>query len=142
MTNIFIDIFILLEHRSQVEKGVFFVYHLTIESNIPLLLCGSTEITLYVLRFRPTKPKTFHLQSSYPQLQLLINPRPILIHQNHIICKEHTLKMSSLTKSHFFGLPSPRTFQLTKVKGIELFIIMSTEKTASWEHSALSYSSL
>jgi hypothetical protein len=51
MTNIFIDISILLEHRSQVAKGVFLGYYLTIESNIPLLLCGSTEITLHVLRF-------------------------------------------------------------------------------------------
>jgi hypothetical protein len=59
MTNIFIDIPILLEHRSQVAKRVFFGYHLTIKSNIPLL-CGSIEITLYVLYFRPTKPKTFY----------------------------------------------------------------------------------
>jgi hypothetical protein len=35
MTNIFIDILILLEHRSQVVKGVFLGYHLTIESNTP-----------------------------------------------------------------------------------------------------------
>jgi hypothetical protein len=35
MTNIFIDIPILLEHRSQVVKGVFLGYLLTIESNIP-----------------------------------------------------------------------------------------------------------
>jgi hypothetical protein len=32
MTNIFIDIPILLEHRSQVAKGVFLGYHLTINS--------------------------------------------------------------------------------------------------------------
>jgi hypothetical protein len=49
MTKIFIDISILLKHRSQVAKGIFFGYHLIIESNIPLLLCGSTEITLHVL---------------------------------------------------------------------------------------------
>jgi hypothetical protein len=90
MTNIFIDIPILLEHRSHVVKDVFLGYHLTIESNISLLLCGSTEITLYVLCFRPTKAKTFCLQNSSPQLQLLVNLRPTLIHQNYIICKEHT----------------------------------------------------
>jgi hypothetical protein len=33
MPNIFINIPILLEHRSQVAKGVFLGYHLTIESN-------------------------------------------------------------------------------------------------------------
>jgi hypothetical protein len=99
MTNIFIDIPILLEHRSQVAKGVFLGYHLTIESNIPLLLCGSTEITLHVLRFRPTKPKTFCLHGSSPQLQLLVNPRPTLIHQNHIICKEHDYSLCSIKTS-------------------------------------------
>jgi hypothetical protein len=36
MANIFINIPILLEHRSQVVKYVFLGYHLTIESNIPL----------------------------------------------------------------------------------------------------------
>jgi hypothetical protein len=87
MTKIFIDIPILLEHQSQVVKGVFLRYHLTIESNIPLLLRGSTEITLHVLCFRPTKPKTFCLQSSSTQLQLLVNPHPTLIHKNHIIYK-------------------------------------------------------
>jgi hypothetical protein len=46
MTNIFIDIPILLEHQFQVAKDVFLGYHLTIESNIPLLLCGSTDIML------------------------------------------------------------------------------------------------
>jgi hypothetical protein len=35
MTNIFIDILILLEHRSQVVKDVFLKYHLIIKSNIP-----------------------------------------------------------------------------------------------------------
>jgi hypothetical protein len=35
MTNIFIDISIILEHRSKVVKGVFVWYHLTIKSNIP-----------------------------------------------------------------------------------------------------------
>jgi hypothetical protein len=60
------------------------------------LLCGSTEITLNILCFRPTKPITFHLQGSSPQLQLLINPRPTLIHQNHIICKEHILRNTTL----------------------------------------------
>jgi hypothetical protein len=69
----FIDIPILLKYRSQVVKGVFLGYHLTIESNISLLLCGSTEIILHILRFRPAKPKTFCLQSSSTQLQLLIN---------------------------------------------------------------------
>jgi hypothetical protein len=87
MTNIFIDIPIFLEHRSQVAKGVFLEYHLTIESNIPLLLSDSTEITLHVLCFRATKSKTFCLQSSSTQLQLLVNPCPTLIHQNHIIYK-------------------------------------------------------
>jgi hypothetical protein len=96
MTNIFIYIPILLEHRSQVAKDVFLWYHLIIESNIPLLLCGSTEITLHVLRFRPTKLKTFCLQGSSPQLQLLVNPRPTLIHQNYIIYKEHTPRDTTL----------------------------------------------
>jgi hypothetical protein len=96
MTNIFIDIPILLEHRSQVSKGVFLGYHLTIESKIPLLLCGSTEITLHVLRFRPIKIKIFCLQGSSLQLQLLVNPRPTLIHQNHIIYKEHTPRDTTL----------------------------------------------
>jgi hypothetical protein len=59
MTKIFIDIHILLKHRSQLAKDVFLRYHLTIESNIPLLLCGSIEITFHVFCFRPTKPKTF-----------------------------------------------------------------------------------
>jgi hypothetical protein len=35
MTNIFIDIPILQEHRYQLVKDVFLGYHLTIESNIP-----------------------------------------------------------------------------------------------------------
>ena len=96
MTNIFIDIPIFLEHRSQVVKGVFFGYHLTIESNISLLLCGSTEITLYVLHFRPTKSKTFCLQSSSAQLQLLVNPHPTFIRQNHIIYKEHIPRNATL----------------------------------------------
>jgi hypothetical protein len=34
MTKIFINIPILLKHRSQVAKGVFLGYHLTIESNL------------------------------------------------------------------------------------------------------------
>jgi hypothetical protein len=54
MINIFIDIPNLLKHQSQVAKGVFVGYHLTIKSNIPLLLHGSTEITLHILYFRPT----------------------------------------------------------------------------------------
>jgi hypothetical protein len=71
MTKIFIDIPILLENKSQVAKGVFLGYHLTIESNIPLLLRRSTEIIIHVLCFRHTKHKTFCLQSSSSQLQLL-----------------------------------------------------------------------
>jgi hypothetical protein len=43
MANIFIDIPIFLEYRFQVAKGVFLGYHLTMESNTPLLLCGSTK---------------------------------------------------------------------------------------------------
>jgi hypothetical protein len=96
MTNIFIDIPILLEPRSQVAKGVFLGYHLTIEPNIPLLLCGSTEITLHVLSFRPTKPKIFCLQSSSTLLQHLVNPHPTLVHQNHVIWKEHTPRDTTL----------------------------------------------
>jgi hypothetical protein len=96
MTNIFIDIPILLVYQSQVVKDVFLRYHLTIKSNIPLLLCGSIKITLHVLYFRPTKPKIFYLQNSSPQFQLLINPRPTLIHQNHIIYKELTQRDISL----------------------------------------------
>jgi hypothetical protein len=57
MTNVFINITILLEHQSQVAKGVFLEYHVTIESNIPLLR-GIAEIILHVLCFRPTKHKT------------------------------------------------------------------------------------
>jgi hypothetical protein len=34
MTNIFVNILIILEHRSHVAKCVFLGYHLTIESNI------------------------------------------------------------------------------------------------------------
>jgi hypothetical protein len=86
----------LLEHRSQIVKGVFLEYHLTIESNIPLLLRGSAEITLHVLYFRPTKPKTFCLQSPSPQFQLLVNPRPTLIYQNHIIRKKDARKDTTL----------------------------------------------
>jgi hypothetical protein len=96
MGNIFIDIPIPLKHRSHVVKGVFLGYQLTIESSISLLLCGGTKITLHVLRFRPTKPKTFCLQSSSPQFQLLVNPRPTLIHQNYIICIEHTSRDTTL----------------------------------------------
>jgi hypothetical protein len=96
MTNIFINIPILLEHRFQVTKDVFLVYHRTIESNIPLLLYGNTEIELHVLCFRHTKTNTFSLQSSSQQLQLLLNSRPTLIHQNHIICKYHTLGDTTL----------------------------------------------
>jgi hypothetical protein len=96
MTNIFIDIPILLEHRSQIVKDVFLGYHLIIESNIPLLLCGSTKITLLIFRFIHSKAKIFCLQNSSSQLQLLVNPRPTLIHQNHIICKEHTPKDTTL----------------------------------------------
>jgi hypothetical protein len=90
MTNIFIDIPILLDDKSQVAKNIFLGYHLSIESNITLLLCGSTEITLHILRFRHIKPKTSCLQNSSPQLRLLVNPCPTLIQQNHIICKYHT----------------------------------------------------
>jgi hypothetical protein len=61
MTNIFIDIPILLEYQSQVVKGVYLGYYLTINSNIPPLLHGRAEITLHVLYFRPTEPKTFCL---------------------------------------------------------------------------------
>jgi hypothetical protein len=68
MTNIFINILILLKHRFQVAKDVFLEYHLTIESNILQLLYGSTKITLHVFRFRPTKAKTFYLQGLSPQL--------------------------------------------------------------------------
>jgi hypothetical protein len=35
MTNIFINILILLKHQLQVVKYVFLIYHLTIESNTP-----------------------------------------------------------------------------------------------------------
>jgi hypothetical protein len=42
MINIYVDIPILLEHRSQIEKYVFLGYHLTIESNILLLLVTDT----------------------------------------------------------------------------------------------------
>jgi hypothetical protein len=65
MTNISIDILIILEHQFQVVKCVFVEYHLIIESNILLLLCGSTEITLHVLCFRPPKPKTFFTSKVY-----------------------------------------------------------------------------
>jgi hypothetical protein len=37
MTNILINIPILLEHRSQVVRDVFIGYHMTIKSNIPLV---------------------------------------------------------------------------------------------------------
>jgi hypothetical protein len=84
---------------------------LTIKSNIPLLLCGSAEITLHVLCFKPAKSKTFCLQSSSPQIQVLVKPRPTLIHQNHIIHKEHaqgirlwmSLATSSITKQNDKG---------------------------------------
>jgi hypothetical protein len=89
MTNIFIDILILLEHRSQVVKDIFLRYHLTIESNISLLLCGTTEITLHVV-LNLLSLNFFCLQSSSSQLQLLVNPHHTLIHQNYIICKEYT----------------------------------------------------
>jgi hypothetical protein len=95
MTNI-IDIPIHLEHRLKVAKCIFLGYHLTIESNIPLLLRGSTEITIHVLCFRPTKPKTFCLQNLSLELQLQVNPRPTLIHQNQTICKEHTPRDATL----------------------------------------------
>jgi hypothetical protein len=68
MTNIFINISILLEYQSQVVKDVFFEYHLTIEFNISLLLCGSTEITFHVFRFRSIKPKKIYLQILFSQL--------------------------------------------------------------------------
>jgi hypothetical protein len=100
MTNIFINIPILLDHRSQVVKGIFLRYYLTIKSNIPLIQHRSTEITLHVLSFRPTKPKTFYLQSSSAQFQLLFNPCPTLIHQNHIIYKEHTPRDTTLYVSY------------------------------------------
>jgi hypothetical protein len=61
MTNIFINILILLKHQLQVVKYVFLIYHLTIESNTPHLLYGSTEITFYILHFRHTKLKIFYL---------------------------------------------------------------------------------
>jgi hypothetical protein len=48
MTKIFIDIPILLKHRSQVAKGVFLGYHLTIESNIPLLLHQGSALSPYL----------------------------------------------------------------------------------------------
>jgi hypothetical protein len=81
MTNIFMDIPILLEYRSQVEKDVFLMYHLTIESNIPLLLCGSIEITLHVLRFRPTVIPYFYAKIEYSSY---VCPR--------INCSTHTAK--------------------------------------------------
>jgi hypothetical protein len=98
MTDTFIDIPIILEHRSAIAKCVFLGYHLTIESNIPLLLVN-VETTLHLLCFRPTKLKIFCLQSSSPQFQLLINPRPILIYQNRIIRKEHARRDTTLDAS-------------------------------------------
>jgi hypothetical protein len=99
MTNIFIDVPILLEHRSQIVKGVFLGYHLTIESSIPLLLRGRAEIILHILYFIPSKPKTFYLQSQSPQFQLLVNPHPTLIHQNHIIRKKRASRDTTLHAS-------------------------------------------
>jgi hypothetical protein len=96
MANTFIDISILLKHRSQIAKCVFLGYHLTIESNIPLLLRDSVEITLHILCFRLTKTKIFCLQSPSAQFQLLGNPHPTLIHQNHIIRKEHAPRDATL----------------------------------------------
>jgi hypothetical protein len=60
-------------------KGVFLGYHLTIESNIPLLLRGSTEITLHVLCFRPTKPneKCSKFDFLLPQIFLDLSSLPI-----------------------------------------------------------------
>jgi hypothetical protein len=51
---------------------------------------------LDLLCFRHTKSKTFCLQSLSPQIQLLVNPRPTLIHQNHIIHKEYASKDTTL----------------------------------------------
>jgi hypothetical protein len=91
MTNIFIDTPILLEHWFQVAKGVFLGYHLPIESNIPLLLCGSTEITLHVLYFRPIKIKTFSSKVRLHNSHFWLAPILLdLIYQDHIIYKEHT----------------------------------------------------
>jgi hypothetical protein len=95
MTDVFIYIPILLKHRSPIAKCVFLGYHLIIKSNIPLLL-GNVETTLHLLCFRPTKLKIFCLQSSTPQFQLLINPRPTLIDQNCIIYKEHAQRDTTL----------------------------------------------
>jgi hypothetical protein len=78
MTNIFIDIPILLvlEHRSHVVKDVFLGYHLTIESNISLLLCGSTEIKLgvpkiFFVHFREFDSVTISICSHMHMTQLL-----------------------------------------------------------------------
>jgi hypothetical protein len=108
MTNIFIYIPILLEHRPEVAKSVFLGYHLTIESNISLLR-GSTKITLHLLCFIPTKPKTFaskvHLHNSN-----FLSTSVLLIHQNYIICKEHTPRDITLYVS--YDLIHHQSFQI------------------------------
>jgi hypothetical protein len=53
MTNIFIDIPMLLEHRSQVAKCVFLGYHLTIESD-DIFYCR--ENSYYELKINPEIP--------------------------------------------------------------------------------------
>jgi hypothetical protein len=68
MTSIFIDILILLEHRSQVAKCVFLKYHLTIESNIPLYYMVALKLyfmysILDLLNLNPFASKV-HLHNS------------------------------------------------------------------------------
>jgi hypothetical protein len=74
MTTIFIDIPILLEHLSQVAKGVFLRYHLSIESNITLLRHGGAKTTHHVLCFKPTKAKTFLPTKSVPTISTFGQP--------------------------------------------------------------------
>uniref|UniRef100_A0A0A9HSW1 Uncharacterized protein n=1 Tax=Arundo donax TaxID=35708 RepID=A0A0A9HSW1_ARUDO len=74
MAHIFIDVTILLQHRSQISKGIFLRYHLSIKANLILLVPSSTKIAHHVLSFSSTKSKTLRLQDLSPQLQFFINP--------------------------------------------------------------------
>jgi hypothetical protein len=74
-----------------------FWYQLAIESNIPLFLCGNTELPLCVLCFIPTNPKIFNLSNSTDELM----PSSL----KNLLKYSHApfLISSSFVRSHFIS---------------------------------------
>jgi hypothetical protein len=65
MTNIFIDIPILLKHQSQVVKCVFLGYHLTIKCNTSSYVVALESHFMYKTELRYCSKKGVSLGSCY-----------------------------------------------------------------------------